>query len=151
MNATQPTAGTARPDGRGTVGGTGPTYYLDREIQVTQRHLYVRGAQFVIAELDDIAVDREACPAIGVIAATVVAISVVVLAGGVVTGAATLAMVAGIGIVLAVPAAALTWHGRPYELWASYRGLDVRLYSCQDQVRFGKVTRAIVRARRHPA
>jgi hypothetical protein len=35
---------------------------------------------------------------------------------------------------------------RPWELWAQYRGLDVRLYHCTDPVRFGQISRALGRA-----
>jgi Family of unknown function (DUF6232) len=145
MHATHATAGSAMPTSPGPVG---PTYYLDPDIQVTQRRLYVQGAQLTITDLDNLSMSREPCPTIGLVAGLVAATSLVVLAAGLASGTGPLAIVAGIGVVAGASMAALAWHGRRYQLWATYHGVDVRLYRCQDRVKFGKVTRAIVRARR---
>lgn len=37
-------------------------------------------------------------------------------------------------------------HPRRSELWADYRGADVRLFWSSDAIEFGRVTRAVVRA-----
>jgi hypothetical protein len=146
MNGTHAPAGDARPTSRGPADNPGPTYYLDRQIRVTQRRLYVENSELVVAELDNVGTDRETCPASGVVAGALAAVSVIVLAAAVASGATMLAMVAGVAVVAGTPMAVLTWRGRPYQLWATYHGVDVRLYRCHDQVQFGKVTRAIMRA-----
>jgi hypothetical protein len=52
-------------------------------------------------------------------------------------------------IVLApgvVGAACIRTRRRPWELRATYRGIDVQLYSSRDSLTFGQVKRALVRA-----
>ncbi len=41
------------------------------------------------------------------------------------------------------------WQPRAFELWARYRGRLVRLYRSRKAHEFGKVCRALVRAREH--
>src|SRR5215216_5132715 len=98
MNATHATAGIAIPARRSTTPQAGATYYLDRDIHVTQRCLFVQGAWFVVDDLDEVGVDREPCPPEGIVASIAAAVSSVVLAVGLASGAMVLAVVAGIAV-----------------------------------------------------
>jgi hypothetical protein len=41
------------------------------------------------------------------------------------------------------------WRPRAYELWARFEGRLVRLFRCRNAREFGKVCRALMRAREH--
>lgn len=57
--------------------------------------------------------------------------------------------VAAIGTVALtiMPAALGRVFRRPYEIWAEYRGAEVRLFATEDREQYGQVARALVRAR----
>ncbi|MEU8183776.1 DUF6232 family protein [Micromonospora sp. NPDC049044] len=56
-----------------------------------------------------------------------------------------------LGAVLLLPAALAVvgdrWRPPPHELWGWYGGVEVLLFSADDERQFGQVTRALLRAR----
>jgi hypothetical protein len=136
------------PTGVTSAGGIGATYYRDREIQVTTRWLLTPETRYAVADLSNIGVDREACAPWGIFAGVLAIAATVALAVGVGVGSLTVAATGGIGVLVCVSIAGTAWHVRRFQLWATYRGADSCLYRSHDEVRFGKVTRALVRARR---
>lgn len=55
----------------------------------------------------------------------------------------------GVAVLLPLLLAALgdRWRPPPYELWGWYRGVEVLLFSSDDEHQFGQVSRAVRRAR----
>lgn len=58
-----------------------------------------------------------------------------------------LGAVVAVAILAGIAVGFMLRHPRAYELWADYRGLTVQLYYCDDERRYGAVSRAIIRAR----
>jgi Family of unknown function (DUF6232) len=147
MNATQPVARDATPEGTRDPSRLGPTLYRDWDIHVTQRFLLLPGESFAVADVQEVSVGRAPCAPFGVTAALLSAVAMSALAVCVVAGAVNVGVVAAIATAALGTAAAVTWQARPHELWIRYRGREIFVFRCQDEVRFGKVARALQRAR----
>jgi hypothetical protein len=148
VNATHAPSGVATRSRPTTTAGIGTTYYRDSEIQVTQRWLFTGQSTYAAADLSNIGVDREACAPSGVFAGVLAIVATFAIAVGAAVGYLAMAAAGAIGALVCLSVAGTVWHLRRFELWATYRGTDVCLYRSHDRVRFGKITRAIVRARR---
>jgi hypothetical protein len=127
---------------------SGATYYRDRDVQVTQRWLVTRETRYAVAELGNIGVDREACAPSGVFAGVLAIVAMLAFTVGVSAGSVPVAIAGGIGALLGLGVAGTAWRLRRFQLWATYRGTDICLYRSLDETRFGKITRALLRARR---
>jgi hypothetical protein len=123
-------------------------YYRDSRVVVATQWFVVDSRRFAVSELSNLSVgrgegNRQAIRAGIVLAA---ATGLVVMSGLVLHWLAASALVAGAGLLVV---GILVWralHGRPYELWAEYRGLTVRMYDTTEARRFGQVCRALLRA-----
>lgn len=123
-------------------------YYRDDRVVVATQWFVVDSRRFAVSELRNLSVgrgegDRNAIRAGMVLAAST---GLVTMVGLVLHWLAISMLVAAIGLLVV---GVLVWralHSRPYELWAEYRGLTVRMYNTNEGHRFGKVCRALVRA-----
>jgi hypothetical protein len=126
------------------------TYYQHGGVRVTDHWLTVADRRYAIADLTALRTVRGPRDPF-VVGATVVAAMAVIV--GVVGWrySETPVVWAGILVGSIVPAglAALTGRvrHRHYELWAQYRGADVRLLVTPDERVYGAITRALIRAR----
>lgn len=123
-------------------------------VLITDTWFCAEGVRFAIADLDDLwerngHIQRARRAALEVIVAEALLVLAVVGAMTAVRGPSTfLYGLAGLDLGLAFALAGATafrWP-RPLELWASYLGQWVRVYSSTDPVEFGKVARAAKRA-----
>jgi hypothetical protein len=128
------------------------TYYEGQQALVTDRVFaaWSPGYQrFAIADLTDVWIVRGGADPFAVGSTCMGGGALVVAAAGwplfdmqttwlAVFAAAAVPMIAG----------AVRWRRapRPYELWAWYRGHQVRLFSCSDRMVFGQVSRALQRS-----
>lgn len=149
MNATQPVARNATPEAGRDPSRLGATLYRDAEIHVTQRFLFLSREAFAVTEVDEVSVGRAPCAPVGVVAALLTAVAMSALAVCVVAEAVTVGIAAAVAMAGFGTVAAVTWHARPYELWIRHRSREIFLFRCRDEVRFGKVVRALQRARQH--
>jgi hypothetical protein len=125
-------------------------------ICVTARWCVVDGSRYPIAELDLLGVTRgrrDALHASKVIGVAVIAGALVLMVIAIGSGwtrqmwAALVVATVGTIAITFMPAALGKVLRRPYEIWASYRGADVRLFVTEDAEQYGQVARALVRAR----
>ena len=132
-------------------------YPLYEGVLVTDTWFCAGGVRFAIADLDDLwersgHIQQARRAALEVIAAEALLVMAVVGVITVVRGSSTVLYgLASLDLGLAfalVGASAFRWP-RPQELWASYRGQRVVIYSGTDPVEFGKVARAAKRAVNH--
>ena len=148
MNTTS--AHSARPaDDHENSRSAGRTYLRRPGLRITDRWFVITGQRFEVSELRSPRTVRGAYDSIVVTTSGIAGAVLVVIAvsARLFDAAAWL----GAGVVAAVPVglAVITWrrHPRPYELWAEYRGVWVRLFGCPDEKTFGHVSRALIRAR----
>jgi Family of unknown function (DUF6232) len=149
MNPTQPAARDATGDGAPASSGLGAMLCPDEDIQVTRHFVLVPGEAYAVAEVEQISVGRAPCAPAGIAAALLSAAAMSALAACVAAGALLMGLLAAAATVGFGVLAGVIWHGRPHELWIRHRGRYVFLFRCQDEIRFGKVVRALQRAR-HP-
>lgn len=128
----------------------------DGHICVTARWCEVDGSRYAIDELVLLGVtrgNRRTPPAprmVGLIAvAGAVVFTIVAIGSGWTTRLwpAVAAAVVGTAAITVLPAVLTTALRRPYEIWAEYRGAEVRLFVTADPEQYGQVARALVRAR----
>lgn len=130
-------------------------FYRAPGIQVTGRVFAIAGRCFPVEQLSRLQVVRG--PRDPLMFRIVVATGVVLAGIGLALGYAggptrltaatylTLAAAVVLPLLLAVIG---NWLRPPsYELWGRYQGVDVLLFSCDQERQFGQVTRALVRAR----
>jgi hypothetical protein len=121
-------------------------YYRDSGVTVTDQWFTVGRQRFPVTELQNVVVTRQRTTPV---LATAIAASVVFL----------VAFLVGLGsgrvwtlfVVVAAGGLAIgIWWAvrRPtrYEVWASYRGMEVVLFSSADSTQLSRVTRALKRA-----
>ncbi len=137
----------ARPDER--------TYYRQFGVQVTARWLVVGPRRYALAELGDLWTVRGSLgPAVrgarwvtwaaaAVLFAVVVSFPLFPPDSVAWLGAIVVSM-----IVCGLAALRLL-QPRPYEMWAQYRGEEVRIYRAADEKTYGHVCRALIRAREY--
>jgi Family of unknown function (DUF6232) len=132
-------------------------YPLYEGVLITDSWFCAGGVRFAVADLDDLwersgHIQKARRAALEVIVAEALLVLAVVGVMTLVRGpSAFLYGLAGLDLGLAFAlagASAFRWP-RPLELWASYRGLRVVIYSGTDPVEFGKVARAAKRAVNH--
>jgi hypothetical protein len=125
--------------------GRGRTYLLDRGVHVTDRYLTVDELRWPIAELVEVwtarPVDRLADWA------TLNALFTAPLALGAMAWIPPAASIGYAAVAVAVAVAAHRARPKHYEMWGAYRGYRVLLFSTTDQFFYGRVSRAVVRAR----
>ena len=130
-------------------------FYRAPGIRVTSEWFSVAGRRFPIGGLSRLHVIRGRRDPL---VARAVGVSAVVLAGvGVALGyggalyrlSAATYLIMAVAVLLPLALAALGNRLRPpnYELWGRYQGLNVLLFSCDQERQFGQVTRALLRAR----
>lgn len=128
----------------------------DSHICVTERWCVVDGSPYAMDELTLLGVtrgSRRTPPApkmAGMIAvAGAVVFTVVAISSGWTAELwpAVAVAVAGTAAITMLPAVLTTALRRPYEIWAEYHGVDVRLFVTADPEQYGQVARALVRAR----
>ena len=129
-------------------------YPLHEGVLITDTWFCSGGVRFAIADLDDLwerhgHIQQARRAALEVIVAEALLVLAVVGVMTAVRGPSTfLYGLAGLDLGLAFALASATafrWP-RPLELWASYRGQRVRVYTTTDPVEFGKLVRAVKRA-----
>ena len=132
-----------------------PTYYRGPDVLITHKVFVVWGPRpqaFRINELRDVYRVRGDLHPIRMITAHVAGAATVVAAASWPFLTSPADYVAALMFV-ATPSLATgtAWRLRPrvYELRATYRELDVLLYSTTDATRFGQVTRGLIRALEH--
>ena len=129
--------------------------YREPGVRITSEAFIVAGRRFFISELTQLRTARGPHDPLTVRAVVVTA---AVLAGiGIALGytgdlyelPATTYLALGLAAFLPVALAAVGHRWRPpaYELWGRYRGSMVLLFSSDQERQFGRVTRALVRAR----
>jgi hypothetical protein len=137
----------ANDDGSWPVGRT---YLRQPGMQITDRWFVITGQRYEVSQLRSARTIRGAYdPTVATTAAIAGAALLAVLVSAHVfksepavwLGAAVLAL-----IPASVAVAAWRLHPRPFELWADYRGVPVRLFGCPDEKTYGHVTRALIRA-----
>jgi len=145
------TRGTTRiPEQRG-VRSTPPVrrlYYQSADAAVTDHWFVTPNRRYVVAELEQVRITRGAYDPVAVSAAGA-ATAVVAVAAVSISQLSPMAWAAMIGFALtAVTVAGVTWRlrPRPFEIWAEYRGVVVRLFQSTDEKTFGHVCRALIRA-----
>lgn len=127
-----------------------------RLITVTEAWCEVDGSRYPIAELDVLGVTRGNRLAPGarrVAALAVLGVTLLLMAMAIGSGwtrtlwpAVTIALVGTVAVAV-MPSALGAVLRRPYEIWGSYRGAEVRLFVTDDAEQHGQVARALVRAR----
>ncbi|GAA5182913.1 hypothetical protein GCM10023322_20880 [Rugosimonospora acidiphila] len=116
-------------------------------VKVTDRWLVVGGRRYPIESLCELRVVRAPHSRLTIDAG----IASGVIAFGIVLTARYLDPAGWLGaaVVLAVPLSLLVYgllrRPRPFEIWAQYQGLTVRLLSMRDPRRFGQIRRALIR------
>ena len=125
--------------------GPGRTYLRDRGVHVTDRYLAVDGYRWPIADLTELwtarPVDRLADRAtLNALFTAPLALALMAWAPpALCIGYATVAVTAAVVAHRARP--------KPYEMWGAYLGTRVLLFRTTDQSFYGRVSRALVRAR----
>ena len=126
------------------------------QIRVTDTWCVVDGSRYPIAELDLLGVTRGSreLPGVGQIAGLAALVAallglIVAVGSGWTRSLWPAVAVATMGTVAItfVPAAVGAVLRRPYEIWARYRGSEVRLFVTEDAEQHGQVARALLRAR----
>lgn len=127
------------------------TYFTSDDVVVTDRYLLLHQRRYAIGELHQFAVTRGPCRASFGRASGVGVAGMGVMAGS--SFGPWPAVAAGFVLgTLAIVVVLLRWSNhRPYELWAQYQGLTVKVYSCSDQRTFAHLCRALLLARGEPA
>jgi hypothetical protein len=127
------------------------TIFYDRDtVRITQLWLSIGCHRYPIGELENLRKARGPADRITrrAICTALLSAPVLLVAGPRTSPLVALAM---IGLLVAAPAAvaAVRTRLRPaaYLLWADYRGFPVLLYQTTDQLEFGKISRALTRAR----
>jgi hypothetical protein len=145
------TRGTTRiPEERG-VRSTPPVrrlYYRSAAAAVTEHWFVTPDRRYVVAQLEQVRITRGAYDPVAVGAAGA-ATAVVAAVGVSLSQLSPMAWPAMIAFALtAVTVAGVTWRlrPRPFEIWAEYRGVVVRLFQSTDEKTFGHVCRALIRA-----
>ena len=129
--------------------------YAKPGIVVTDQWFVVAGYRYPVSELSNLRIGRGTRHPLTV-RAMVVAVVVLLGVGAALgltgdptdlPGATYLALAAALvaPFVLAVVGDRL--RPRPYELWADYYGITVRLFYSDNEQQFGQVTRALIRAK----
>lgn len=125
------------------------TYYLRRGIHVTDHFLVVRGDRYEMADIHNVWMVRGPRKPMGtgVIVAGMLAFALAFTWSCLMESAfsftATLVVLSLSGLFLVI------WRNsrRRYELWAEYRGDDVQVLIFSERETYGRICRAIVRAR----
>jgi hypothetical protein len=133
-------------DGRSAEGG---------HIRVTSQWCLVDDAGYPIVELRAVGVargsrdvlDRRRIGVVGAVGGALVLVAAAIALGWTrqVWPAVAVALIGTVALTM-LPAALDTVLRRPYEIWAEYRGAEVRLFVTEDREQHGKVARALVRA-----
>ena len=156
-----PTRDSLRPPGMrfvtpgGTRGRLSIDFYRAPGIRITNEWFSVAGRRFRIGELSRLHVvrgSRDPLVTRSVVAAGVVLAGIGVAlgyGGGLYRLSAATYLILAVAVLLPLALAALGNRLRPpgYELWGRYQGLNVLLFSCDQERQFGQVTRALLRAR----
>jgi hypothetical protein len=127
------------------------TYLRQSGLQITGRWFITDVQRYDVSELDALWTVRGAHhPMVATIGVGAGAAAVVIVVGAsflsdqpVVWLAAAVSALVPVGLAIVY----WRWHPRPYELWAEYRGRQVRLFGCADEKTYGHVCRALIRAR----
>ena len=127
------------------------TYFTSDTVVVTDRYLVLHQRRYAIGDLHQFAVTRGPCRASFGRAGGVGVAGMGVLAGTSFGPWPTVAAGFVLG-ALALVVVLLRWSNhRPYELWAQYQGLTVKVYACPDRRTFTHLCRALLLARGEPA
>lgn len=129
--------------------------YAQPGIVVTTDRFTVGHSSFAIADLTHLHTargphDRLAVRAVAVTAVMIAGVGLLLgFTGGLqrLTAGAYLALGAVALLPVLLAAAGARWRPPPYELWGWHRGVEVLLFSSDDQRQFGQVSRAVHRAR----
>jgi len=139
------------PDSRydWSVSQDGRTYYRRAGVCVTDLYLIASGRRFMLTDLRRLRTVRGPCSPIALGATVVLGALIVAIVGAWPSGdllgggaAGTVVVLAALGFIVAVVRA----RRRRYELWADYRGVDVRVLDIAGSEPFGQICRAVIRA-----
>jgi hypothetical protein len=124
-------------------------YYHHRGFEVTDRTVTADGHRYITAELTDLRRARGATHP-GVLTGLVIAVAEGVFVAPFIGIVRTPWAWVAAALALAIPClvgfyCARRWPAH-FELLAEYRGRDVVLFACRDQLEFGRVARAVRRA-----
>lgn len=128
----------------------GRTYYQRSGVCVTDRYLVTSDGRYEISELRGLRTGRGPCDPVAMGSIVVAAVIVLLIA---VTWPrrdpiAGWLMIVAISLVpLGAAVAVCKAKRRHHELWAEYRGADVRLLDISGSEVFGQICRALIRAR----
>jgi hypothetical protein len=128
------------------------TFYDQDGIRITERWLWIGDQRYPLDQLANLRRARGPTDPTARWAACIAALSVpgLVVIGPLIPPLTVLII---IGTLVAAPAAlaALRFRLRPaaYLLWADYYGFPMLLYQTTDDIKFGKISRALVRASTH--
>lgn len=132
------------------VGPEGRTHYERAGVCVTDQYLVVSGRRYEVGELNELRVIRGPHDPVAVSALVFALVLVLAIAIGVsqhdsLSGWVTLTAVALIPLGTALVVCRV--RRRRFELWATYRGVEVRVLDISRAEEFGQIRRALIRAR----
>ncbi len=126
------------------------TYFASDSVVVTDQYLMLHQRQYAIEELHQLGITRGPCRASFGKASSIGMACMGLMAGSSFGSwpAVSAGFVLGAVVIVVV---LLRWSTqRPYELWAQYQGLSVKVYSCSDRHTFARLCRALLLARGEP-
>jgi hypothetical protein len=149
-----PPRGRPVPTGEVTRRLPGPLYKKPGII-VTDEWFVVGGYRYPVAELSNLRTGRGGRHPLTVRAMVVAFVVLLGLAATLgltgdptqLPGGTYLAMAAALIVPFMLAAAGDRLRPRPYELWADYYGITVRLFYSDNEQQYGQVTRALLRAK----
>jgi Family of unknown function (DUF6232) len=147
------TGGGRRSPGSGNkwaAASDGRTYYRRDGVCVTDKYLLVAGRKYTVADLRDLRMVRGPYNPAALSGAVIAAVLILAVAvawpwHGLFVGIGAVAGVAVIPVVFVVAVARA--RRRHHELWAAYRGVDVRVLDVAGGETFGQICRALMRSR----
>jgi hypothetical protein len=127
----------------------GRTYYERAGVCVTERYLITSGRRYLLSDLRRLRTVRGSCSPVALGAAVALGAFIIAVVGAWPShdllgriGAGAAVGLAALGIGVAVVRA----RRRHYELWADYRGVDVRVLDIAGSEVFGQICRAVIRS-----
>jgi hypothetical protein len=124
------------------------TFYDRGAVRITEQWLSIDNRSYRIGQLHNLRRARGRADHTTWRTASIAALSlpVIVAIATYIPAPTTLSVVVFVALPSAVATLRARLLSRPHLLWADYQGSPVQLYESRDEIEFGKISRALIRA-----